>query len=213
MALALLGLATVIWPRSYSKFILPLADPGDIAPLAMSGGSPHIRALMRTISASESNDESPYTLFYGGTHFTDLSQHPDRCITIVAGPNKNNCTTAAGRYQFINTTWAEKAKAYHPKPTKMLMMWKHYSFEPMYQDRVVYAWLADDWVWDMDIEDALEAGQVQRVFKRLSGTWTSLGYGIEDNVVTPKLAKIYQRLLAEELASANNTTTAKPPQS
>jgi muramidase (phage lysozyme) len=168
---------------------------------------------MRTISASESNDESPYTLFYGGTHFQDFSKHPDRCIEIVAGPNRGNCTTAAGRYQFINTTWYEKAKAYHPKPTKMLMMWKHYSFEPKYQDQVVYAWLADNWVWDMDIKAALESGQVQRVFRRLSGTWTSLGYGIEDNVVTPKLAKIYQRLLAEELASANNTTTPNLPQS
>ncbi|NEP61294.1 MAG: glycoside hydrolase, partial [Symploca sp. SIO2G7] len=37
------------------------------------------------------------------------------------------------------------------------------------------------------------------VLRKLSGTWTSLGYGIEDNVMTKKLPKIYQRLLKEEL--------------
>lgn len=204
LALALLGFTLIIWPRSYPKFVLPISSgPGKIAPLAMAGGNPYVRALMRTISASEANDPSPYTLLYGGSHVQDLSKHPDQCLTIVAGPNRGNCTTAAGRYQFINTTWYEKAKAYHPKPDKMLMMWEHYSFEPMYQDRVVYAWLQDERAWGMDISEALEAGQLQRVLKRLSGTWTSLGYGIEDNVVTPKLAQIYKSLLTEEMVSSS----------
>ncbi len=203
LALALLGLSTIIWPRPNAQWVVPTSNrPGEIAPLAMSGGDPHIRALMRTISASEANDSSPYTLLYGGTHVEDLSGHPDRCLPIVAGPNVGNCTTAAGRYQFINTTWAEKAKAYHPKPQTMLM-WRNYSFEPIYQDQVVYTWLQDSQAWGLDIPQALENGQLQPVLKRLSGTWTSLGYGIEDNVVTPQLANIYQRLLAEELAASS----------
>nr|WP_233501707.1 glycoside hydrolase family protein [Acaryochloris thomasi] len=194
-----------MWPRPNPEWLLPQSSrPGEIAPLAMSGGSPHLRALMRTISASEANDPSPYTLLYGGTHVEDLSGHPDRCLPIVAGPNVGNCTTAAGRYQFINTTWAEKAKAYHPKPHKMLL-WQTYSFEPMYQDQVVYKWLQDQQAWGLDIPQALEAGQLQSVLKRLSGTWTSLGYGIEDNAVTPQLARIYQQLLAEELATAQSS--------
>jgi muramidase (phage lysozyme) len=204
LALSLLGLTILIWPRPNSQWLLPKSShPGEIAPLAMSGGNPHLRALMRTISASEANDPSPYTLLYGGTHIQDLSQHPERCLPIVAGPNVGNCTTAAGRYQFINTTWVEKARAYHPKPHGLLL-WQTYSFEPMYQDQVVYTWLQDQQAWGLDIPKALKAGQLEAVLKRLSGTWTSLGYGIEDNEVTPQLARIYRRLLAEELAAQSS---------
>ncbi|NER98316.1 MAG: glycoside hydrolase family protein [Symploca sp. SIO1B1] len=167
-------------------------------PLVMEGGDPYIRALMRTIAASEANDPQPYTLLYGGKRIWDLSRHPEHCVTIVAGPNKGNCTTAAGRYQFINTTWHEKAMRYHPGPSGF-WFWKNYSFEAQYQDAVVYAWLSDPQAWGMDISQKLQQGKLDEVLRKLSGTWTSLGYGIEDNVVTKKLPKIYQRLLQEEL--------------
>ena len=49
---------------------------GDFPTLAMSGGDPYIRALMRTISASESNGNDPYVLLYSGDHTHDLGQHP-----------------------------------------------------------------------------------------------------------------------------------------
>ncbi|HEY9807225.1 MAG TPA: glycoside hydrolase family protein, partial [Candidatus Obscuribacterales bacterium] len=117
-----------------------------LPPLAMQGGDPYVRALMRTISASESNDASPYAVLYGGQHITDFSEHPDLCIRIVSGPNQGNCTTAAGRYQFLTTTWNEKARLYHPNPTRFLF-WETYSFEPEYQDEVVYAWLHDPQAW------------------------------------------------------------------
>ena len=35
-------------------------------PLVMEGGDPYLRALMRTISASESNVMRPYHVLYGG---------------------------------------------------------------------------------------------------------------------------------------------------
>jgi muramidase (phage lysozyme) len=38
--------------------------------------------------------------------------------------------------------------------------------------------------------------------QRLSGTWTSLGYGIEDNAMTGYLPEVYQRMLKEELQKA-----------
>ncbi|MEO0490245.1 MAG: glycoside hydrolase family protein, partial [Cyanobacteria bacterium J06659_2] len=74
------------------------------APLEMQGGDPHIRALMRTISASESNTAEPYHVIYGGQHVKDLSQHPEICVDIASGPNAGNCSTAAGRYQFLDKT-------------------------------------------------------------------------------------------------------------
>lgn len=167
-------------------------------PLVMEGGDPHVRALMRTIGFSESNYLNPYNVIYSGEYVDDLSQHPNICMTIVNGPNKGNCSTASGRYQFLNTTWAEKASKYHPQPSKFLV-WKDYSFEPIYQDQVLYNWLTDSTAWEQDIQELLRDGKIDDVLRMLSPTWTSLGYGIEDNNMTKYLPKVYQKLLQEEL--------------
>ena len=81
----------------------------EAPPLVLKGGDPYLRPSMRTISASEANTPQPYHVIYGGQHVKDLSKHPEICISIAAGPNRGNCSTASGRYQFLNTTWAEKA--------------------------------------------------------------------------------------------------------
>jgi muramidase (phage lysozyme) len=181
----------------------------------MKNGDPYIRALMRTISTSEANSNRPYSLLYGGQQVSDLSHHPEICVTIVTGPNTGNCSTAAGRYQIINTTWNEIAPRYHPKPTK-LMFWSNYSFEPEYQDIVVYRWLNDSRVWETDISQLLRQQKLNEVLRRLSPTWTSLGYGIETNSNTRFLPKVYQQILQEELKAANqpakdNSTTSPTP--
>ena len=173
-------------------------------PLVMKGGDPYIRALMRTISASEASGNRPYSLLYGGEQVNDLSHHPQKCITIVTGPNTGNCSTAAGRYQIINTTWDQIAPRYHPKPSKM-MLWTNYSFEAEYQDVVVYRWLNDAKVWGVNIPKLLQQQKLNDVLRKLSPTWTSLGYGIENNSVSSSLPKIYQQILKEELKQ--NTPT------
>ena len=174
---------------------------GPNTPLVMQGGDPYIRALMRTISASESNVRNPYTVLYGGEYVSDLSKHPDRCVTIVAGPNTGNCTTAAGRYQFITSTWSEQARYYHPNPPT-LFFWQGYSFSPESQDAVVYRWLSDSQAWGVDLRQLLKKGQINAVLQRLSGTWTSLGYGIEDNANTNQLPSVYRQMLKEELGQS-----------
>ncbi len=174
---------------------------GAAAPLAMEGGDPYIRALMRTISASESNVENPYSVIYGGSRAENLAQHPDRCISIPVGPNTGLCSTAAGRYQFITTTWQEQAKKYHPG-AEGLWLWQHYSFEPAYQDMVLYRWLSDARAWGNDLPTLLKTGQVNTVLRLLSPTWTSLGYGIETNDMSTALPQIYQEVLQQELAAS-----------
>lgn len=165
----------------------------------MTGGDPYLRALMRTISAAESNTSQPYRILYGGEMVSELSRHPDICVEIVAGPNTGNCTTAAGRYQFLTKTWNEKAEQYHPDPPAWFEVWGEYSFDPESQDLVVYRWLNDTAAWGVDIPAALREGRLDDVLRRLSGTWTSLGYGIESNSMTHRLPRIYQNLLEEEL--------------
>lgn len=167
-------------------------------PLVMEGGDPYIRALMRTITASEANVSRPYNVIYGGKQVEDLREHPQLCVTIVAGPNIGNCTTAAGRYQMLDFTWNQTAQQYHPKPWGF-WRWKSYSFEAEYQDAVVHAWLSDTSAWGMDIPQLLREGELIQVLRSLSSTWTSLGYGIETNSMSIYLPQIYQNMLEEEL--------------
>ena len=168
-------------------------------PLAMGGGDPHVRALMRTITASEANVSRPYHVIYGGQYVEDLEKHPEMCVTIVTGPNLGNCTTAAGRYQMLDFTWSNTARKYHPRPSGF-WRWKSYSFEAKYQDAVVHAWLSDSQAWGVDIPNLLRQGKITQVLKLLSGTWTSLGYGIETNSMSDRLPQIYRNMLSEELS-------------
>jgi len=192
------------WHSSQDSFQNPLGDRNfttsihGTQPLVMRGGDPYIRALMRTITASEANVSRPYHVIYGGKEVKDLSQHPQLCVTIVAGPNTGNCTTAAGRYQMLDFTWDNTAKRYHPDPSGF-WRWKSYSFEAEYQDAVVHAWLSDASVWKTDIPQLLREGEVTQVLRLLSGTWTSLGYGIETNSMSNYLPQIYHNMLKEEL--------------
>ncbi len=168
-------------------------------PLVMQGGDPYIRALMRTITASEANVSHPYNVIYGGEQIDNLSSHPEVCVPIVAGPNIGNCTTAAGRYQMLDFTWSEQAQKYHPDPSG-IWRWQTYSFEAQYQDAVVHSWLSDTNAWGTDIPQLLRQGEITQVLNLLSGTWTSLGYGIETNSMSSYLPQIYQNMLRQELS-------------
>lgn len=175
----------------------PLSNQGT-QPLVMKGGDPYIRALMRTITASEANVSRPYNVIYGGKLVEDLERHPELCVPIVAGPNTGNCTTAAGRYQMLDFTWNKQAQKYHPNPTG-IWRWKTYSFEAEYQDAVVHSWLSDSQAWGTNIPQLLRQNEINQVLSLLSGTWTSLGYGIETNSMSSYLPQIYQNMLQEEM--------------
>lgn len=175
-------------------------------PLVMSGGDPYLRALMRTISASESNVLRPYHVVYGGEYVGTLDRHPNRCESIGQGPNRGNCSTAAGRYQLLYSTWLELAAKYHPQRTGDALDAVSLSFAPVYQDTVVHAWLSEP-RWG-NLSAQLRQGRIQPVLRRLSGTWTSLGYGIENNSMSRELPRVYQRLLKEELASVDGAQNA-----
>lgn len=191
LAVAALMLLLLWWWRPV------LLMPGT-RPLVMTGGDPYIRALMRTISASESNVLRPYHVLYGQSYVWTLDQHPNRCESIGGGPNKGNCSTAAGRYQLLAGTWVELAARYHPDRTEDPLDATNLSFAPIYQDIVVHAWLSDS-RWG-DLSAQLRQGRIQPVLRRLSGTWTSLGYGIETNSMSRELPRVYREMIKDELA-------------
>lgn len=59
--------------------------------------NPYVRAFLDTIAFAEGGT---YNKLYGGGTFSDLSKHPNKKIT--AG---GYTSTAAGRYQFLYSTW------------------------------------------------------------------------------------------------------------
>lgn len=185
-----------------------LLMPGT-QPLVMQGGDPYLRALMRTISASESHVIRPHHVLQGGEQVGTLDRHPNRCEAIARGPNRGNCSTAAGRYQLLYGTWLELASRYHPDRTDDVLDTTRLSFAPIHQDIVVHAWLQEG-RWG-NLSAQLRAGRIQPVLRRLSGTWTSLGWGIETNSMSRGLPKVYQRLLQEELAMAGKSRDPARP--
>jgi muramidase (phage lysozyme) len=198
VAVAALMLLLLWWWR-------PLVLIPGTRELVMQGGDPYLRALMRTISASESNVLRPYHVLYGGDYVWTLERHPNRCEPIGRGPNRGNCSTAAGRYQLLAGTWVELAARHHPKRTDDPLDAMQLSFAPRYQDAVVYAWLNEP-RWG-NLSAQLRQGRVQPVLRRLSGTWTSLGYGIENNSMSRELPRVYRMLLQDELSK---TLEAQP---
>ncbi len=190
-----LMLALLWWWRPV--FLLPGARP-----LVMDGGDPHLRALMRTISVGESNTLQPYHVLHGGQKVSTLGKHPNRCERIGAGTNRGNCSTAAGRYQVLHGTWLELVPRYHPDWKAGRSNPADMAFSPWHQDQMVHAWLADTRFWNMNLAEQLRRGRLQTVLRRLSGTWTSLGYGIESNNMSRELPRVYKTLLEDELRRA-----------
>ncbi len=187
-AALVLGVGIGCWPLLQLQFLTRWLSP----PLVMRGGDPYVRALMRTIAVSEAHGAGAYSRIYGGGHIHNLTRHPDQCVRIRPGW----CSTAAGRYQLLSTTWYEKAQRYHPQG-------QGFNFAPEFQDQVVYHWLSDPTAWNMDVAATLRRGEVALVLRELSPTWTSLGYGVESNRLTPLLPWIYRQVLREELAQAS----------
>ncbi len=63
----------------------------------------------------------------------------------------------------------------------------------------MYRWLTDSQAWGDDLSNLLRSGDIDSVLQILSGTWTSLGYGIESNLATDSLPHVYEDVLQEEL--------------
>jgi len=189
-----------------------LLIPGT-QPLTMTGGDPYLRALIGTISGSESNVMRPYYVHHGGASVGTPERHPNRCQATGQGPNRGNCSTAAGRYQLLFGTWIVLAARYHPDRTDDVLDAVGLSFSALDQDRVVHAWLADPRSRRLDIVAQLRQGRVQPVLKRLLGTWTSLGHGIESSKMSRELRGLYQRLIKDELTLSADAEVVGVPRS
>jgi muramidase (phage lysozyme) len=75
--------------------------------VASSVSNPNVQAFLSMVRIGEGTaGPDGYTKFFGGSHFSDLSRHPN-----VAHTGGGYTSTAAGAYQIVYETWLEAQAA------------------------------------------------------------------------------------------------------
>lgn len=155
--------------------------------------SPYAQALLDTIAGTESPG---YNVIYGGRRFSDYSRHPGVAVPISSGPNVGQTSSAAGRYQFLGSTWAQQAK-------KLGLT----DFSPASQD--IAAWDLAKTSYgartgrnlEVDLQNPAMLGQIG---ESLSPVWTSLPGGIEAGTNHSKFANAFQKALGGPSGTATS---------
>lgn len=147
----------------------PAATPVfTVKPATPDPVSPELKKVLdQMIAPGESAGK--YNVIYGGKTVDDLTKHPDVPVPITEGPNAGKMSTAAGKYQFIKSTWDEASKATGVS-----------DFSPESQD-INAAWLAKKTYHDQtgrDLEKDYASGDPklrEGIRRALSSQWESLG--------------------------------------
>lgn len=102
------------------------ADGKDVVAAGLSPGQ---RGVLNAISARESS--GAYNVMFGNRTFTDFSDHPRQYFD-----SHNGRTSAAGRYQFLASTWDAAVRGMKEDLGIVVP-----NFSPEWQDRVAIYWI------------------------------------------------------------------------
>lgn len=160
---------------------------------------PAARALLDAIAGGESAGD--YDVIYGGGRFSDFSRHPGQAVTITSGPNAGKKSSAAGRYQFLGSTWDDQAKRLGLT-----------DFSPESQDAAAWNLAQETYrtKTGRELLADLEAGDTSRVASALSGTWTSLPGGIEQGAAADQFSSRFSNALGS--SSVPNALSGPSPE-
>jgi len=127
------------------------------------------RALLDHIAGPESGGR--YDVRYGGKQFQGYADHPRIDEPITSGPDVGKTSSAAGRYQFIGSTWDQQAK-------KLGLT----DFSPKSQDAAAWDLAQTEYKakTGRDLLTTLRSGDqaaISDVPRQLSGQWSSLPGG------------------------------------
>jgi len=165
--------------KSVTSVVMPDIDPTKN--WAYPVNVPRVRAFLDTIAVTEgTTGPKGYYRQYTGSHFSSFEDHP-RELKCADSNSKELCSDAAGRYQFLSTSWDRFAP-----------MVKAKNFSPTYQDLV-----AIELIRDKNALKDIEEGRVEEAFKKLHMVWPSFGETeIDVELIMPKLVGTYEQKLA-----------------
>ena len=157
------------------------------AEVAWNDADPTQKAFLNTLAGPESGGE--YNIIYGGDHFEDYSKHPGKYVTIESGPNKGKKSSAAGKYQFLESTWNDIASRHGLK-----------DFSPENQDKAAWYLASETYgrtqgrslSTDLNSKDPKI---IANVGKALAPIWTSLPSGIEQGTSEDKFVTTFNKYL------------------
>ena len=152
--------------------------------------NPNVRKMLDLIASAEGVKHG-YNTVFGNQRFESLGQHPNIRKQFKQTDGKTNTTTAAGRYQFLNSTWQGLAKRYGLR-----------DFSAQNQDLGALALIAQKGALKNVVN-----GDYQGAVGKLGGTWASLP---SSPYAQPK--KTYAQLGLNGGSSQPQGLTAQQPQ-
>jgi len=147
----------LLYISAHVSLVYPKISPDDF--LVKQRRDPRVRAFLDMIAYAEGTlGIAGYRMHYAGGHFYDFSDHPRQVICATYGVSqKQLCSSAAGRYQFLQKTWdylAPKIKADN--------------FGPLHQDRAAIAMIQE-----RNALDLIKKGDIEAAIERLNTIWAS----------------------------------------
>lgn len=128
-----------------------------LSQLQQAYANPNVRKFLDLIAQAEGVKHG-YNTMFGNERFGNLSTHPNVRKAFKQTDGRTNYTTAAGRYQFLNSTWNNLAKRYGFR-----------DFSPQAQDLGAIALIAGRGALD----DVLK-GNWQAAIQKTGKEWASL---------------------------------------
>jgi muramidase (phage lysozyme) len=155
-------------PDAVKAEVLGTAKSGVVNPAIPPEG----RALLDKIASTESAGR--YNVRYGGNGdktFSGYGDHPRVAEPITSGPDVGKTSSAAGRYQFIGSTWDQQAKKLGLK-----------DFSPANQDAAAWDLAQTEYKakTGKDLLATLQSGDTSAIGEvpaKLSAQWSSLPGG------------------------------------
>lgn len=131
--------------------------------------------FLQAIAGPESGGD--YNVMYspdGRRYFDDFSWHPNQSAVIASGPNAGKTSSAAGRYQFLYSTWVGAVEELKAKGVEIT------DFSPASQDVVAWHIAQRDFAarTGRDLTTVLESGNQPAILAAkqvLTATWEGLG--------------------------------------